>query len=121
MKNPEKMTLNEWAAALDEYKATPGFRPGAAMRIEDTPFTSARRAGGMRYGGDMYTYFEPEVDGHAPNEDGTPYVAWLMVREDFLRWVAKRKKEGRTAAARQDKDGAGTWTLPGIGEAKVVG
>lgn len=88
---PDKMTLNEWNAALEEYKATPGYRPGAAMRIENTQFTTARYYGGMRLNGELYTYFEPEVDGHAPNEDGTPYVAWLMVRDDFLRWVKKWK------------------------------
>ena len=88
---PDKMTLDAWEKALEEYKQTPGYRPGAAMRIENTQFTTARHFGGMTFNGERYTYFEPEVDGHEPNEDGSPYVAWLMVREDFLRWVKKWK------------------------------
>ena len=95
-KKPDELTLNEWAALLDEYKATPNFRSGAAMRIENTPFTSARYSGGMTYNGDSYTYFEPVVDGHAPNEDGSPYVAWLMVRDDFLKWVTAKLKKAAT-------------------------
>ena len=91
-KKPENLTLNEWGDLLDEYKQTQDYRAGAAMRIENTPFTTARYFGGMRLEGDNYTYFEPEVDGHAPNEDGSPYVAWLMVREDFLKWTTKELK-----------------------------
>ena len=35
------------------------------------------------------------------NPDGTPYVAWLMVRMDFLLWVtAELKKEGKGDGAR---------------------
>ena len=29
--------------------------------------------------------------------DGTPYVAWLMVRHDFLRWATKYLKRGGAA------------------------
>ena len=94
----EELDLNQWADLLEEYKKTPNFRPGAVMRIENTPFTTARYFGGMRLEGDTYTYFEPVVDGHAPNDDGSPYVAWLMVREDFLKWVMKElKKRGAEA------------------------
>lgn len=88
----EELNLNQWADLLEEYKQTPNFRPGAAMRIENTVFTTARHFGGMTYNGDSYAYFEPVIPGHEPNADGTPYVAWLMVRTDFLAWVRKHLK-----------------------------
>lgn len=94
MRKPEELDLNEWSDLLEEYKKTPGYRTGAAMRIENTMFTSARYAGGMRFNSDTYTYFEPEIPGHSTNNDGTPYVAWLMVRDDFLRWVKKQLRKG---------------------------
>lgn len=90
----EELNLIEWNELLDEYKKTPFYRPYAAMRIENTMFTSARRAGGMRFNSDTYTYFEPEIPGEKPNADGSPYVAWLMVRDDFLRWVKKQLRKG---------------------------
>lgn len=92
MKKPEDMTITDWSAALDEYKKSPDYRPGAAMRIENTFFTSARHAGGMTYQGERYTYFEPAIPGEK-NEDGSQTVAWLMVRDDFLRWVTRRKRK----------------------------
>lgn len=90
---PQEMNLDDWIRELDLYKQTPGYKPGAAMRIENTMFTSAHYFGGMTYNDAKYTYFEPEIPGHAPNADGTPYVAWLMVREDFLRWVCARMEK----------------------------
>jgi hypothetical protein len=94
MKKPEDLDLNEWNDLFDEYKATKNYKPGAAMRIENTVFTTARHFGGMTYNGDSYAYFEPVIPGHEPNADGSPYVAWLMVRTDFLAWVRKRLKGG---------------------------
>ena len=93
-KKVEELDLNQWIDLLERYKQTPGYRPGAAMRIEDTPFTTARYFGGMELEGERYTYFEPEIPGEKPNADGSPYVAWLMVREDFLKWVTAEVKKG---------------------------
>lgn len=93
-KKVEELNLDQWADLLERYKKTPGYRPGAAMRIENTPFTTARHFGGMRFNGETYTYFEPVIPGHEPNADGSPYVAWLMVREDFLKWVTAEVKKG---------------------------
>lgn len=88
---PQDLTINGWQAWLDKYRVeSPNTWMGAAMRIENTPFTSARYAGGMTYKGEHYTYFEPFTGG--TNPDGTPCVAWLMVRMDFLRWVTKELK-----------------------------
>ncbi len=97
-KKVEELNLDEWADMLDEYKKRPGYRSGAAMRIEDTPFTSTRYFGGMTYNGARYVYFEPKVPGEKPKEDGSPFVAWLMVREDFLKYVKgqlAKRKEGK--------------------------
>lgn len=92
------LTIHEWNDLLERYKQTPGYRPGAAMRIENTIFTTARYAGGMTFKGDSYTYFEP-VDTKAPaNPDGTPCVAWLLVRADFLKWATKETRKGETHA-----------------------
>ena len=93
MKKPQEMTLDDWRDALAEYAGTKGYRNGAALRIENTPFTSARYAGGMIWSGCWYTYFEPTIPGHAPNPDGSPCVAWLIVREDFLKWVDRRARQ----------------------------
>lgn len=91
-KKPEDMTITDWSVALHEFQKLDGYRPEAAIRIENTLFTSARYFGGMTYNGAKYTYFEPEIPGEK-NEDGSQTVAWLMVREDFLRWVSKGKKK----------------------------
>ena len=92
-RTPADLDLNEWQEMLDKFMVEHGFTGTAAFRIENTPFTSARYACGMKYDGDTYTYFEPRVPGASPNPDGTPFVAWLMVRDDFLRWVAKELKK----------------------------
>ena len=62
------------------------------MRIENTMFTSARYFGGMQYNGERYTYFEPAIPGKK-NKDGTQTVAWLIVRDDFLKWVEQQIKK----------------------------
>jgi len=97
---PSDLDIAQWNALLERYKETPNYRAGAAMRIENTMFTSARWAGGMTYNGETYKYFEP-VDPTMPaNDDGTPYVAWLMVRWDFLRWVEKELKAAKKGGAK---------------------
>lgn len=74
------------------YSQKPNAKLGAAMRIENTMFTPARYSGGMILNGDNYTYFEPKDPKMPNNPDGTPYVAWLMVRMDFLLWLKKELK-----------------------------
>ena len=92
---PQDLTIADWQNWLAKFKAEkPNVKPGAAMRIENTPFTTARYYGGMTLNGDQYTYFEPVDERQPKNPDGTPYVAWLMVRMDFLRWVTKELRKG---------------------------
>ena len=91
------LNIEDWQTWLDKFKvAHPNAKPGAAMRIENTQFAPARYYGGMIYNGSKYTYFEPLDERQPRNPDGTTYVAWLMVRMDFLRWVtAELKKRGK--------------------------
>ena len=90
---PQDLKIDGWQNWLNQFKAAnPNAKPGAAIRIENTIFSTARHFGGMTYNGDQYTYFEPVDERQPPNRDGTPYVAWLMVRMDFLRWVTKELK-----------------------------
>ena len=101
---PQDLDIIDWQKWLDRFRAAnPNAKPGAAIRIENTPFTTARYAGGMTMNGDVFTYFEPRDPRQAPNPDGTPYVAWLMVRMDFLRWVTRELK--REAKQKEAKDG----------------
>ena len=89
------LTIQAWQKMLDKFRAAnPNAPDGAAMRIENTIFTTARYCGGMMVNGQQYTYFEPKDPTQPNNPDGTPYVAWLMVRSDFLRWVTKELKKG---------------------------
>lgn len=83
----------EWLGKFYAKNPTAKSGCGAAMRIENTMFTSARYAGGMILNGEKYTYFEPKDPKMPNNPDGTPYVAWLMVRMDFLRWLKKELKK----------------------------
>ena len=95
---PRDLKVADWQNWLDRFRAAhPEAKPGAAIRIENTPFTVGRYAGGMRYNGDTYTYFEPIDERQPRNADGTPYVAWLMVRTDFLKWVTNELKKGGAA------------------------
>ena len=100
---PTDLTIAGWQSWLDKFKAEkPTAKPGAAIRIENTILSTARYFGGMVYNGDQYTYFEP-IDPRQPkNADGTPYVAWLMVRMDFLQWATKELKR----QAKEQKGGA---------------
>lgn len=91
--NPTDLTITDWQELLTRYrKEHPGVEGNLAMRIENTMFSIARFYGGMVLDGHTYTYFEPRVPG-------TTEVAWLCVRDDFLRWTAaqlkKQKKEAR--------------------------
>ena len=97
------LNIEDWQRWLEKFKAAnPTKQPLlAAIHIENTMFTPARYYGGMEYKGNHYTYFEPVDERQPRNPDGTPYVAWLMVRMDFLRWVtAELKKEGKGDGAR---------------------
>ncbi len=90
---PQDLTIADWQDWLDRFKAAnPNAKPLAAIRIENTIFSTARHFGGMSFNGDEYTYFEPVDERQPKNADGTPYVAWLMVRLDFLRWITKELK-----------------------------
>ena len=100
---PQELNIEDWQAWLDKFKAAhPNAKPGAAIRIENTILSTARYFGGMTYNGDKYTYFEPRDPRQPPNRDGTPYVAWLMVRMDFLQWATKELKR----QAKEQKGGA---------------
>ena len=92
---PTDLKIADWQDWLGKFRAAnPKAKPGAAIRIENTLFSTARYFGGMIYDGDQYTYFEPIDERQPKNPDGTPYVAWLMVRMDFLRWVTKELRKG---------------------------
>ena len=83
----------QWQDCLTKFLVTHKEVGGyPAIRIENTAFTSARYAGGMTFNGAKYTYFEPRVPDKPDNPDGSPYVAWLMVREDLLRFAMKEAK-----------------------------
>ena len=99
----KELDIDGWQKLVNQYRAAhPNAKPGAAIRIENTMLSPARYFGGMTYNGDQYTYFEP-IDHRQPkNADGTPYVAWLMVRADFLQWATKELKR----QAKEKKGGA---------------
>lgn len=102
MQTPQDLNINEWQALIDEVKAMdqpPRFvKDGKplAMRIENTMLTTARYAGGCRVNGCDYIYFEPLVPGET-NSIGKPYVAWLIVRDEFVRYVSKKLKKAKLA------------------------
>ena len=85
--------------------------PPPAIRIENTQFTTARYYGGMTMNGEKYIYFEPVLPGEKPNPDGTPYVAWLMVREDFLRFAMKEAKKMESTQKKEDDSTQGELGL----------
>lgn len=88
----EQLNIQHWQDLLTRFLAEKHPAGYPAIRCENTQFTTARHFGGMTYNGERYTYFEPVVPGEKPNPDGTPYVAWLMVRDDFLRFATKEAK-----------------------------
>lgn len=96
--------LQHWQDCLTKFLAEHKDETGQpAIRIENTQLTIARYYGGIKYNGRSYTYFEPKISGHEPNPDGSPYVAWLMVRDDFLRFATKEaKKMGSTHSMKDD-------------------
>ena len=99
----KELDIDGWQKLVNQFRAAhPDAKPGAAIRIENTMLSTARYSGGMVYDGDQYFYFEP-IDPRQPkNADGTPYVAWLMVRMDFLQWATKELKR----QAKEKKGGA---------------
>jgi len=87
-----QLNISDWQRLMDAYEASRDYREGngyVAIRIENTIFSTARHFGGMMFNGATYSYFEPIDPKQPKNPNGTPYVAWLMVREDFLQWVEK--------------------------------
>ena len=88
--------INEWQRLLNQFKAsgadTMPNKP-AAMRCENTQLSIARFSGGCTAYGERYMFFAPPIPGER-NEDGTQKCAWLVVREDFMRWAAKELKRG---------------------------
>jgi len=113
MKAPNEMTIAEWQEAINAYRKAPervcpknyGNEPPIAMRIENTQLSIARHYGGMTLQGYAYTYFEPPTGGR--NEDGSPEVAWLVVRDDLLRWLDEKRKGERKEAAREAEEKQG--------------
>ena len=93
-----KLTIHDWQRLLDAFKKTPKYKsqPPAAIRIENTAFTTARHYGGMTMNGATYIYEEPIIPGEK-NEDGSQTVAWLMVRADFHVWA--KRNAGKVGAA----------------------
>lgn len=99
----EDFNLQHWQDCLTKFLATCKKKdPPPAIRCENTQFTTARHYGGMTCNGEKYTYFEPIIPGEKPNPDGTPYVAWLMVREDFLRFAMKEAKKMGSTQEKKD-------------------
>lgn len=87
------LNIQKWQDCLTKFLEIHKDEKGSpAIRIENTPFTSARYEGGMTYDGHMYTYFEPVIPGNTDAE-GLPAVAWLMVRDDFLKFAKKEIKD----------------------------
>lgn len=99
-KTPKDLNLAEWQEFLTETNRLdnpPSFMKDGkplAMRIENTPLTTARHFGGCTYNGSHYVYFEPVVPGKL-NDEGKPYIAWLLVRDEFLKYVAERLKKAQ--------------------------
>lgn len=89
-----EFNLLHWQDCLTKFLAEHKDETGQpAIRIENTQLTIARYYGGIKYNGRSYTYFEPKIPGHEPNPDGSPFVAWLLVRDDFLRFATNEAKK----------------------------
>ena len=88
--------INEWQRLLDQFKASGANKTPdkpVAMRCENTQLSLARFAGGCTAYGEHYTFFAPPIPGEK-NPDGSQKCAWLVVREDFMRWAARELKKG---------------------------
>ena len=104
--------LLHWQDCLTKFLATCKEKdPPPAIRCENTQFTTARHYGGMTCNGKKYTYFEPVVPDAPNNPDGSPYVAWLMVREDFLRFAMKEAKKMEPTQKKKDDSTQGELGL----------
>lgn len=91
--------LYDWQQLIYRFKASNADKnPGVpcAMRCENSQLSIARHYGGITYNGERYTFFAPPIPGEK-NDDGTQKRAWLVVRDDFLRWAVRELKEGATA------------------------
>lgn len=96
----QELTIHQWQRFAEMYTPSGENKRTdmpVALRVENTIFTPARYFGGMKYNGATFTYFEPQDPKQPANADGSPYVAWLMVRDDFLRYVAKSLEESGDA------------------------
>ena len=104
--------LQHWQDCLTMFLATcRKISPPPAIRIENTQFTTARHYGGMTYNGEKYTYFEPVIPGEPNNPDGSPYVAWLMVRSDFLRFARQEAKNMDSIKENKDNNAQGELAI----------
>lgn len=90
------LDINGWQRLLNQFNASgENEMPNkpAAMRCENTQLSVARFTGGCTVYGERYMFFAPPIPGDR-NHDGTQKYAWLLVRDDFVRWAAKELKEG---------------------------
>lgn len=83
------ININEWQRLVNQFMASGANkmpdRP-VAMRCENTPLSIARFSGGCTVYGERYMFFAPPIPG-------SQKCAWLIVREDFMRWATKELKE----------------------------
>lgn len=88
--------INEWQRLVNQFKASGANKTPdkpVAMRCENTPLSIARFSGGCTVYGARYMFFAPPIPGET-NPDGTQKCAWLVVREDLMRWAAKELRKG---------------------------
>ena len=99
-KTPKDLNLAEWQEFIEEISFLDNplsfMNDGKplAMRIENTSLTIARHFGGCTYNEAHYVYFEPVIPGKL-NDKGKPYIAWIVVRDEFLKYVAERLKKAQ--------------------------
>lgn len=94
----QDLDLEDWQTLVNKYKVSSQNKDAShpiAMRCENTQLSIARFSGGATYNGCGYTFFAPPVPGEK-NEDGSQFYAWLLVRDDFLRWAVKEAKKMET-------------------------
>jgi len=95
------LTIQDWQRLLEKFKAAKSNTQAAmnipaAMRIENTIFTTARYCGGMTMHGQMYTYFEPK-DPTQPNSEARSRaeIARLQTRSGCIRGALKPNRGER--------------------------
>lgn len=88
------LDINDWQSLVNKFKASGQDKKQGkpiALRCENSQLSIARFFGGAILDGERYTFFAPPIPGET-NEDGTPKCAWILVRDDFLRWTVKEVK-----------------------------